>query len=152
MPVSQDNGQTTYELDLTVTIDSATLAQKVQNYLVTTSPTGNVSPSVNFSTTMQNSLENKARGEAESNARANAEQSAKNLGFKIAGVKNVVDDGLNSGYYPTPCGGLDSSSSSAICMGSNLATPTSGSSSQNLNLQPGQNKLSYTVQVQYYIH
>jgi uncharacterized protein YggE len=148
VPVSQDNGQYTYELDPTITIDdNANLAQKVQNYLVTTNPTGDVSPSVDFSTAMQNSLADKARGQAEQNARANAEQSAKNLGFKIAAVKTVVDGGLNSNNYPTPCSG----SSGGICAGSNLDL-NSSSTSQSLNLQPGQNQLYYSVQVQYYIN
>jgi uncharacterized protein YggE len=147
VPVSQDNGQYTYELDPTITIDdNANLAQKVQNYLVTTNPTGDVSPSVDFSTAMQNSLADKARGQAEQNARANAEQSAKNLGFKIAAVKTVVDGGLNSNNYPTPCSG----SSGGICAGSNMDLNSSSSSS--LDLQPGQNQLYYSVQVQYYIN
>jgi uncharacterized protein YggE len=102
---------------------------------------------------MQASLENKARNEAEQNARANAEQSAKNLGFKIASVKTVVDGGLNSDQNPTPCATPLDSSGSAICEGTDLST-TSGSSSASpsLDLQPGQNQLYYSVQVQYYIH
>lgn len=146
-PISQNNGQYTYELDLTVTIDDNTnLAHKVQNYLVTTNPTGDVTPSVNFSTAMQNSLENKARNLAEINARSNANQSAKNLGFKIAAVKTVVDNGLSNNNVVSPCGG----SEGAVCMGSNLAVPST-SSTQNLSLQPGQNQLYYSVSVQFYI-
>jgi uncharacterized protein YggE len=153
VPVTQDNGQTTYELDLTVTIDNATLAQKVQDYLVTTNPTGDVSPTVNFSVAMENSLKNKARNEAEQDARANAEQSAKNLGFKIASVKTVVDGGLGSNENPSPCGGVIDSNGPAICAGTNLDTASgSSSSSPSLDLQPGQNQLYYSVQVQYYIH
>jgi len=146
-PISQDNGQYTYELDLTVTIDDNTaLAQKVQNYLVTTNPTGDVTPSVDFSTAMQNSLENKARNLAEQNARANAVQSAKNLGFKIAAVKTVVDNGLSNNNVVSPCDG----SGGSVCMGSDLAVPST-SSTQNLTLQPGQNQLEYSVSVQFYI-
>lgn len=145
VPVSQDNGQYTYELDPTITIDDDTsLAQKVQNYLVTTNPTGDVSPSVDFSTAMKDSLAVKARSQAEQNARSNAEQSAKNLGFKIAAVKSVVDNGLSSDYVP-PCGG----ESGGVCAGTSLAL--NSGSSQNLDLQPGQNQLYYSVQVQYYI-
>jgi uncharacterized protein YggE len=145
-PISQDNGQYTYELDLTVTIDDNTvLAQKVQNYLVTTNPTGDVTPSVNFSTAMQNSLENKARSLAEQNARANAVQSAKNLGFKIAAVKTVVDNGLSDNNV-----NLCDGSGEGVCAGSDLAEPTT-STDQNLTLQPGQNQLDYSVSVQFYI-
>jgi uncharacterized protein YggE len=145
-PVSQDNGQYTYELDPTITIDdNASLAQKVQDYLVTTNPTGDVSPSVDFSTSMQTSLASKARGQAEQNARTNAEQSAKNLGFKVAAVKTVVDGGFNGNNNVPPCAGT----SGSICAGSSL--DVNSSSSQGLNLQPGQNQLYYSVQVQYYI-
>jgi hypothetical protein len=142
VPISQDNGEYTYELDPTVTIDDNTnLAQSVQNYLVTTNPTGDVSPTVDFSVAMQNNLSNTARSQAEQNARANAEQSAKNLGFKIAAVKTVVDNGLSSNNV-SPCNGGE-------CAGSNLDLQST--SPQSLSLQPGQNQLYYSVQVQYYI-
>jgi uncharacterized protein YggE len=147
VPVSQDNGQYTYELDPTFTIDDNTsLAQKVQNYLVTTNPTGDVSPSVDFSTAMKSSLADKARSQAEQNARFNAEQSAKNLGFKIAAVKNVVDNGLSDNNNVSPCSGA----SDSICAGTSL--DSSASPSPSLDLQPGQNQLYYSVQVQYYIN
>lgn len=151
VPVFQNNKQTTYQLNLTITIDDATLAQKVQDYLVTTSPTGDVTPSVNFSTATQKSLENKARNQAEIDARSKADQSAKNLGFKVANVKTVIDGGLNSGGMFDPCGSYGGSITGGACSGSNLDV-TSGNSAQSLTLQPGQNQLYYSVQVEYYIH
>ena len=144
LPTTTQDGQTTYELDFTITIDNADLAQKVQNYLVSTSPTGAISPSVDFSAALQKSLESKARNQAEQDARANADQSAKNLGFTVEKVKTVVDNGLNSGI--TPC---SDSGSSGVCAGVNSVLQTSGNN--DLNLQPGQNQLTYSVQVEYYI-
>src|SRR5258708_4749256 len=44
IPIQNKGGQTTYSLNFTITLTDKTLAQKVQNYLVTTAPTGSVSP------------------------------------------------------------------------------------------------------------
>ena len=138
--LSTANGNTTYTLSLTVTINDAKLAQKVQDYLLTTDPTGEVTPNVSFSTAKQKQLQGQARDKAEQNARAQADQSAKNLGFKVDQVKSVTDGSLGSGINP-----YDDIALGANSAGSRAATPS-------LNLQPGQNDLSYSVQVVYYIH
>lgn len=137
---SRANGTTTYTLDLTITVDDAKLAQKVQDYLLTTNPTGEVTPSVSFSTSMQKQLQNQARDKAEQNAKAQADQSAKNLGFKVDRVKSVTDGNLG-GLNPYIDG---------IYSGANAAS--GAKSAPHLDLQPGQNDLSYSVQVVYYIH
>ena len=130
-------GGDTYTLSVTVTARDAKLAQKVQDYLVTTSPSGAVTPSVSFSTGEQKQLQSQARGIAEQDARSQADQSAKNLGFTIAAVKSVVDGNLYGGG-PIMYNGMAS--------GADLAAP-----SKSLSIEPGQNDLSYTVQVVYYI-
>lgn len=141
MPVVTNNdGNTDYTLNLTVTIDNATLAQKVQNYLLTTNPTGQISPSEDFSTATQNSLDDQARNQAEQDARSKADQSAKNLGFRIAAVKSVQDGTLFNPIYP-----LTPGVNSTIDSGPAAAAPS-------LNLQPGKNTLNYSVTVVYYIH
>jgi uncharacterized protein YggE len=139
-PSSVMNGKTTYDLELTVTVNDSKVAQKVQDYLLTTSPEGEVTPYVSFSTAKQKQLQNQARAKAEQEARAQADQSAKNLGFKVDHVKSVQDGNLGgmNPYY----GGL--------AVGANSASDTK--SSPHLDLQPGQNDLSYSVQVVYYIH
>lgn len=137
-PVIQDNGSTTYTLNLTITIDNAGLAQKVLNYLVSTNPTGSVSPEPTFSTAKQKTLEDQARNQAEQNARSKANQSAKNLGFKVLAVKTVQDGSLGGPILPIEGG---------------AATDLSGqANSPSLILQPGQNTLNYSVDVVYYIH
>ena len=138
------SGSSTYYLSLTITVDDKTLAQKVQDYLLTTNPSGSITPEVTFSTAKQKTLENQARDQAEKDARAKADQSAKNLGFKVDTVKSVQDGNFNS--YGGCSGGF-----CPLSAGSNLENGAQ-SISNNLTLQPGENDLPYSVQVVYYIH
>jgi uncharacterized protein YggE len=135
MPVY--GGTNTYTLSFSIKLSADTLAQKVQDYLVTTSPTGDVTPQVSFTTAKQQSLQAQARNKAEQNARAQADQSARNLGFSIAGVKSVVDGSLGGGPIMY---GTDLKAGAA----SDLAQP-------ELSVQPGTDDLTYTVEVVYYI-
>lgn len=134
-------GNSTYALSLTVTVDDQTLSQKVQDYLLTTDPTGSISPQASFSTAKQKTLEAQARDKAEQDARALADQSAKNLGFKIDKVKTVTDNGFGGS---TGCGG-------GLCA-SPLELSGGAASTTQLSVQPGQNDLMYSVNVTYYIH
>jgi uncharacterized protein YggE len=126
-----------YSLQVTATVDNRAAAQKVQDYLLTTNPSGAVTPQAAFSKTKQKELEAKGRDEATKEARAKAEQQAKNLGFRVGRVKSVQD---SSGGYgaPEPMMAIDS-------------VRASGTSEKALAVQPGQNDLTYTVQVTYYI-
>lgn len=141
-PVSRepDSNETTYTLTLTVTAGSRDLAQKIQDYLLTTSPTGAVSPQPSFSDAKRQELETKARDQATKAARAKADQSAKNLGFSLGKVKSVTDGTGFGDIIP-----LDARSSS----------PSSGAAEDKpttqLTLQPGQNDLTYSVTVVYYV-
>jgi uncharacterized protein YggE len=136
-PVYDKGGASTltYTLRLTVAVSNKDLAQKVQNYLLTTAPTGSVSPQFTFSDTKRTELENKARNDATKDARSKAEQSAKSLGFVIGQVKSV-SDGSNFGGYPMISGG---------------AGATSSDSSSKLSLQPGENELTYQVSVVFFL-
>lgn len=126
-----------YTLSIVVTLDGDKLVQKVQDYLVSTSPTGNVSPYATFSTAKQKQLESQARDAATKEARTKAEQSAKNLGFKIGAVKSV-DDG--AGLVGLPM----------LSTGSNIAKDMAANST-SLQVQPGENDLDYSVTVVYYV-
>lgn len=143
-PVYDQDGMTTYSLNLTVTVGDKSLAQKVQDYLVSTSPTGEVSPQANFSDSKTKSLQTQARDAATKDARVKADQSAKNLGFKVAAVKSVNDSARFNGGGCGPNG---------LCYGA-AATDLSAKAapSPSLNVQPGENKLQYSVTVVYYIH
>jgi len=134
-PVEEDTTPV-YTLTLTVTVSDKDMAQKVQDYLVTTSPTGAVSPQASFSEKKTKELESKARETATKEARAKAEQSAKNLGFSVGAVKSVNDGVGFNGVYPLSAEGR--------------ATDMSSSSSK-LTVQPGENELTYQVTVVYYI-
>lgn len=127
----------TYSLRLTVTVNDEKLAQKVQDYLVTTTPSGTVTPQATFSKAKQKQLEDQARDAASKDARAKAEQSAKNLGFKLASVKTVNDDAGFGGIYPF----YDKAA----------VTMEATDSRSSLTIQPGENDLSYTVTVTYFI-
>lgn len=128
-----------YTLQFTITVSDQNLAQKVQDYLTTTNSLGSVSPSAQFSESKKKQLQNQARDQATKDARSQADQTAKNLGFKIIGVKNVKDDqGLNNNYP-------------YITNSTDDAAGIAKSSSSSLRLQPGENDLSYSVIVVYFI-
>ena len=138
LPVVNSGGAYTYTLSLTITLHDSTLAQKVQDYLVTTGPTGDVSPTADFSTAKQQALQGQARDKAEQDARAKADQSAKNLGFKVDQVKSVADGSLDNGAGPRILNGATDATAQGV-------TP-------KLSVQPGQNDFTYSVSVVYYIH
>jgi uncharacterized protein len=122
-----------YNLRLTITTHAEALTQKVQDYLVTTTPSGTISPQATFSKTKLKSLEAQGRDEATKEARKKAEQSATNLGFRLSSVKKVDDNSGFGGYYPTDLKAMDAASS------------------PSLTVQPGENDVTYTVTVTYYI-
>jgi uncharacterized protein YggE len=123
-----------YTLSLTVTVSNQELAQRVQDYLVTTTPSGAVTPQAQFSRVKQDELERQARDEATKDARAKAEQSARNLGFSLGAVKSVTD---GSGF-----GGIPFSTGRGLA--EDLAVT-------KLTIQPGENELTYMVTVVYFV-
>lgn len=133
-----DDSQQTYYAYLTIKVDDKKLAQKVQDYLLTTTPYGSVSPQADFSKATRKKLTDTARDQATKDARAKAEQSAANLGFKIGKVKSVDD---NSGNDPFQYYG-----DKMLMSGANTA-----SVSDSAPIQQGENSLSYQVKVVYYM-
>ena len=135
------SGDHTYTLTIAVVVSNKDVAQKVQDYLMTTNPTGQVTPSATFSQAKQKKLESDARTAATKEARAKAEQMAKNLKFTIGRVKSINDQNNVGGrFYMT-----DSASSL-------LAENASGTEKGSLSVQPGENSIDYSVEVTYYIH
>jgi uncharacterized protein YggE len=134
------DGQDTYYATVTVTVGDKVTAQKVQDYLLTTEPTGSVTPQADFSKTRRRQLINQARDHATQDAQAQAEQSARNLGFKIGKVKSVVDNPDSNG----PIRLLESGNAVA-------ADGAASSSVAQAPLQPGENKLTYQVKVTYFV-
>ena len=105
--------------------------------MITTSPVGTISPQADFSNSKRKELESQARDEATKDARAKAEQSAKNLGFKVDKVKSVEDGVGFRGIYPV----VDGASGADLTI-----EPQS-----KLAVQPGENKINYTVTVTYFL-
>lgn len=127
-------------LYITVTIKDKILAQKVQDYLSTTSPSGSITPQISFSTAKQKELETQARDAAITDAKIKAEASAKQLGVKLGRVVKVSDITSN-GITPLPWM-MDSVSGSA-------GSTKSSSTSSSYNIQPGLNEYSFSVEVTY---
>lgn len=137
-PVKTDN-TVTYSLQLTVTVANKDLVQKVQDYLVSTTPSGSVSPQASFSEEKRKKLEDKARTAASKDARIKADQSAKDLGFKVGRVKSVTD---SQGFDAKPL----NADMTTMALDSSAGAKTS-----QLTVQPGENDLNYSVTVVYYI-
>lgn len=127
-----------YTLVVTVTVGNKDLAQKIQDYLDTTSPIGSVSPQATFSSAKRKQLESQARDAATEDARTKAEQNAKNLGFKVGAVKEVSD---GQGFDVMPL----TSGRGEIALDSRMAVSASPS------LQPGENEINYSVTVTYFV-
>lgn len=130
----------TYSLRLTVTLPSRNEAQKIQDYISTTGAVGTVTPQAGFSEAKRKTVESQGRDEATKDARAKAEQSAENLGFKIGKVK-AIDDGATGGVV-RPLMAADSGA---------VESRTMGVAGGGVSVQPGENDLTYTVTVTYYI-
>lgn len=132
-----DAGNATYTLQLTVTVANLETAQKVQDYLVTTTPTGSVSPQAAFSDKKRTELESSARDKATKDARTKVDQMAKNLSFTVGKVKSITDGSeFNTFAYPAGRATTDAVAPEA---------------KTDLTVQPGENDLSYSVSVTYFI-
>lgn len=129
-----DTKEATYYLSFTITLSNRDLTQKVQDYLVSTNPSGQVSPQPSFSDAKRKELESQARDAASKEARSKAEQSARNLGFKVGDVKAIEDGGGFGDVYP-----LMKEADMTMAPSTRLA------------VQPGENELNYSVTVTYFV-
>jgi uncharacterized protein YggE len=127
----------TYTLRLEITLNDKDRTQKVQDYLVSTTPKGAVSPQASFSEAKRKELESQARDEATKDARKKADQSAKNLGFNVGKVKSVSDGAGFGGVMPM----YAEDSIKAVA-------PVADST---LPVRSGQNEISYGVSVTYFL-
>lgn len=134
----ESNGTPTYTLRFEITLQDKDKTQKVQDYLLTTAPSGTVSPQYTFSEVKRKELESQAREQATKDARTKAEQSAKNLGFSIGKVKSVSDGAGFGGVQP-------------MYATDSVSTRSIGQNESSLVVQPGQNELSYNVSVTYFV-
>jgi len=136
-----------YSLSVTVTVGDRKTADKVQEYLLSTNPTGQVTPAAQFSSAKRRQLEDKARGEATTDARSKAEQMAENLGFRVGKVKSIDDSGGIEDYSR----GAPLMTVEHLAQGSALDVPPTPRSAPAI-VQPGEDKYEYSVRVVYFIH
>ena len=135
-PSAQD--EYIYTAQVTITVDSKESAQKVQDYIASTSPLYSVTPQGSFSESRKKELEAKARDEATKDARAKAEQSAENLGFSLGRIKSVEDGAGFSEARPLDLKGGD-------------AMMTREATTSSLAVNPGENEIRYSVTVTYFV-
>ena len=133
---NNETNQHVFSLNITAVTHTRDLAQKVQDYLVGTTPTGQVSPQAMFSKAKQKELSDKARTEAVADAKRKAAQQANDLDLKLGKVKSVQES--NSG------GMMPMSSDKSMLMAT-AAEPAS------MGIQAGQDEFSLSVQVEFYI-
>lgn len=136
---TQDDTTTT-TLYITVTINDKTLAQLVQDYIVTTSPDGSVTPQISFSIAKQKVLEEQARTEALADAKSKAETTVAELGAKLGKVVSITDD-IYGGVTPMPWM-VDSAVKSSDSSTGSIAE-------SSYSIQPGLNQYSFSVSVVY---
>jgi len=132
--------EVTGNLSLTITIKDKELAQKVEDYLVTTEPSGSITPHISFSNTKQKELEAQARTEALKDAKSKADSSVKQLNVRLGKAQSVSDIssiGFNPWYgYDMAVDGADT---------------VSESKNQSYEIQPGLDEYSFSIQVVYEI-
>lgn len=137
MAEPSEDSSYTYTTSLTVTLTDTKLAQKVQDYLATTSPEGQVTPYYDFTDETRAKLESDGRNKATADAKKKAEQSAGILGVSVGSLKNYTDNSF--GGYPIALRDMSGAEDSV------------SSSKSSFNLQPGENELNYSVSVSFYV-
>lgn len=130
-------------LNLTITVKNKDLAQKVQDYLLTTSPMGSITPYASFSSEKQKSLEDEARLKALADAKSKADQIAATLQVKVGKVASVKD-GNNFGDN-FPCNG----GMCPVSMMADKSATAGGEAKQSLPIQAGENEFTYSITVTY---
>jgi uncharacterized protein len=125
---------------LTVTVASKDLSQKVQDYLLTTSPQGQVSPMPSFSTSKRKMLEPEARSKAVDDAHTKAVQMAKDLGARLGKIVSISDQ--TSGY-PMPMYSVMDSAKTMSVVGE------AGTAVSSMPVLGGRQEISGSVQVVY---
>jgi len=120
---------------IAATVRDKTLAQKVSDYLATTSATGQVTPRATFSKAAQAKLDLAARSKASDDAKAKAAVTAGQLGARVGTVIKISDT-TSPWIYAT-----DSSGGAMM--------PLSTKSTGGPTIQPGTNEVSYSFTVEF---
>lgn len=124
---------TTSIYTITAVARDKVLAQKVSDYLATTTATGQITPTTSFSKDTEAKLLLEARSKASDDAKSKAIVTAKQLGAKVGRVSKISDDN-GPGMYPV---GIPSADSAKSYAQSNIGAA----------VQPGLNQISYSLTV-----
>lgn len=127
-----DDGANRASVSITVTVGDKDMAQKVQDYLLTTEAEGQLTPWPTFSEEKSKELEVRARQEAIADAKTKAQASADELEVRVGQVISV-DEGYGFGDYPVAYDGLD--------------VVESSQSGRSIPVQPGEDEYTYSVTV-----
>ncbi len=130
MDTTTDTEKQTVTLQVTITVPTKELAQKVQDYLAKTDAKGTLTSQPQFSETKRKEIENTARQQAIEDARKKANQTVGNLDAKLGKVLEVNDA---SGFDILPMA-ADSASGAKAAIAS-------------LPVTAGKQSVSVTVQV-----
>jgi uncharacterized protein len=120
---------------LTIEVANKELADTIQDYLATTTPSGSLSPYGTFSTEKRKELEDSVRTKAIEDARKKAERTAEGLGASLGKVVSVEDEQNGFAMPMMGLGGGDAST--------RLETASS------LPILAGTQEITYTVRVTY---
>lgn len=130
-----DNTAGRVTVSVTAAVNDKDLAQKVQDYLLTTNPQGQITSTPSFSESKRKELQQQGRAEAVADAKLKAQVSATELEVKLGKVISV-SEGFGFADYPI-----------AYSAEGEAATLDSTETKRSLPVQPGENKLSYSVTV-----
>lgn len=134
-----DGSENRVSVNMVVTVGDKDTAQKVQDYLLTTNPTGQITPTPAFSEAKQKELEEQGRAAAVADAKTKAQVSVDELEVKLGRVISV-SEGHGFVDYPIAYAGDE------LPIGLDSAE-----ASKSIPVQPGQDELSYSVTVVYEI-
>ncbi len=133
-----DDNENRVSVNVVITVGDKDLAQKVQDYLLTTNPKGQITPTPTFSEAKQKELEEQGRVAAVADAKAKAQASVDELEVKLGKVISVSE---GNGFVDFP---IAYSERQADGLGT-------AEISSSIPVQPGQDQLSYSVTVIYEI-
>lgn len=132
----EKSDEETVTASLTVRVDTKDLAQKVQDYLVTTSPSGELTPIPSFSDERRQNLESDVRAKAIDDARAEAERTAKQLGERLGKVVEIKDTAGGGGIMPYE---------------TRVMSDDAAGAPSSLPIFPGEQEITFSVEVVYEI-
>lgn len=125
-------GETAFSVYMTFSVEDKELAQKIQDYLITTGGTGQITPTSGFTKATQKALRDEATNLAVQDARKRADSTAENLGTKVVKVIKVTEPDQTEGIYP-------------------LYTSTDYNKETGLPINAGESEFNYTVEVEFEI-